>query len=394
MYSIFGATKIAIVSGVCLLGLFLAPFHNVFALVNINTAGISELDSLSGIGPAKAQAIIDHREENGLFSSTADIVNVTGIGQATYQEIKDDITIGGVSNGNEDDTQKDDPDQDDSDTTKDEQDRASSSNRPDIDVIANISLPATEAVVGMPIVFEGYPGASEQTHKPSFRWNFGDGSTGRGSVISHTYSQPGSYVVSLIAERYGEKQDDMITITVVEADIVITKSVPGFEGYVEIENQTSVHTDISNWRLGYGIEWFVFPPRSYLAAKSTMSIPNDLLPFDGVSYLILKDVQGGVVSEYPGRIEQVPDSFYKSMNSSVREVATEEEIESEDSDQEKQDENLVASAGRSTSEEGPSVWLWIAGLLGIMVVAAGSLLTIPRQKNKKGLSADDIEIIE
>ena len=51
-----------------------------WAKVNINTAGVAELESLPGIGPAKAEAIIKYREANGKFKKAEDIVNVKGIG--------------------------------------------------------------------------------------------------------------------------------------------------------------------------------------------------------------------------------------------------------------------------------------------------------------------------
>jgi competence protein ComEA len=63
------------------------------ALVDLNTADLAELESLPGIGPSIAQRIIDHREANGPFAKAADIVNVSGIGPATYEQIKDRITV-------------------------------------------------------------------------------------------------------------------------------------------------------------------------------------------------------------------------------------------------------------------------------------------------------------
>lgn len=63
-------------------------------LVNINTASVEELDQLPGIGPTIAQRIVAYREQYGPFASIEDIVNVSGIGQATYNEIKDLITVG------------------------------------------------------------------------------------------------------------------------------------------------------------------------------------------------------------------------------------------------------------------------------------------------------------
>ncbi len=61
--------------------------------VNINTADVTALTSLKGIGESKAAAIIEYREEHGHFASTSDICNVPGIGKSTYDRIKDSITI-------------------------------------------------------------------------------------------------------------------------------------------------------------------------------------------------------------------------------------------------------------------------------------------------------------
>ena len=61
--------------------------------VNINTATVSELDALPGIGPTTAQAIVDYRLQHGSFKFIQDIQNVPGIGSATYDRIKDYITV-------------------------------------------------------------------------------------------------------------------------------------------------------------------------------------------------------------------------------------------------------------------------------------------------------------
>ncbi len=63
------------------------------ALININYANVSELCNLAGIGTSTAQKIINYRDENGLFNSIEDIQKVSGIGQAKFDKIKDNITI-------------------------------------------------------------------------------------------------------------------------------------------------------------------------------------------------------------------------------------------------------------------------------------------------------------
>lgn len=61
-------------------------------LININTASISEIMKIPGIGESKAKAIIEYREKNGNFSKIEDIQNVGGIGSKLYEEIKIYIT--------------------------------------------------------------------------------------------------------------------------------------------------------------------------------------------------------------------------------------------------------------------------------------------------------------
>lgn len=62
-------------------------------LININTAQIDELMTLSGIGEAKAKQIIEYRKENGGFKDISEIMNISGIKQSAFEKIKDYITV-------------------------------------------------------------------------------------------------------------------------------------------------------------------------------------------------------------------------------------------------------------------------------------------------------------
>jgi len=62
-------------------------------IININKADATELTSLPGIGETKAKAIVSYRNENGSFKSIDELMNVSGIGQSTYDSLKDYITV-------------------------------------------------------------------------------------------------------------------------------------------------------------------------------------------------------------------------------------------------------------------------------------------------------------
>ncbi|MBX3630867.1 MAG: helix-hairpin-helix domain-containing protein [Nitrosomonas sp.] len=65
-----------------------------YAAVDINTATQAELETLQGIGPAKAKAIIEYREKNGSFTSIEGLAAVSGIGPGTMKQLGDSITVG------------------------------------------------------------------------------------------------------------------------------------------------------------------------------------------------------------------------------------------------------------------------------------------------------------
>jgi competence protein ComEA len=62
--------------------------------ININTAGVSELDKLPGVGPALAGRIIQYRTEHGPFSQPEDLRNISGIGAKTYEKMASQVMVG------------------------------------------------------------------------------------------------------------------------------------------------------------------------------------------------------------------------------------------------------------------------------------------------------------
>jgi competence protein ComEA len=82
--------KILLVLAMCF-----AFINMAFAAVNLNTATKEELDAIKGIGPVKAQAIIDYRTKNGPFMTVDALKNVNGFGDKTVDKMRSEISVGG-----------------------------------------------------------------------------------------------------------------------------------------------------------------------------------------------------------------------------------------------------------------------------------------------------------
>jgi len=67
-------------------------------IIDLNRASLEELDALPGIGPTKAAAIVAYREEHGGFQQLEDLMNVKGIGPATFEKIRGQIIISELQN--------------------------------------------------------------------------------------------------------------------------------------------------------------------------------------------------------------------------------------------------------------------------------------------------------
>lgn len=80
-----------------LLVTLVASIGMAIAAININTATEKELQSLPGIGPAKAKAIVDYRKAKGDFKAIEDLKSVKGIGDKTFDKFKAQLAVSGAT---------------------------------------------------------------------------------------------------------------------------------------------------------------------------------------------------------------------------------------------------------------------------------------------------------
>lgn len=74
-----------------------ACIGSAFAAIDLNTATQAQLESVNGIGPVKAKAIIEYRARNAPFKSVDDLANVKGFGKKTVNNVRSEVSVGGGS---------------------------------------------------------------------------------------------------------------------------------------------------------------------------------------------------------------------------------------------------------------------------------------------------------
>ncbi|MDR0777203.1 MAG: helix-hairpin-helix domain-containing protein [Azonexus sp.] len=79
------------------IALFLAGIGLALAAVNINTASVDELNTVKGIGPSKAKAIVEYREKNGPYKTLDDLKEVKGFGAKSVDKLRGELSVSDAS---------------------------------------------------------------------------------------------------------------------------------------------------------------------------------------------------------------------------------------------------------------------------------------------------------
>ena len=402
------------------IGLFvlaiLFPLYVYAAAININTADVELLDTLPGIGPSKATAIVEYRNQNGSFARVEDIQNVSGIGPSTYAGIEPFITVGDASTPNNSGTNT----------------NNTASSTPTGTVAAATSTTGTAAassgggppmylpIPTLRIVAGGdrtvssgadtafnafvYDGKGNKRDDAIVAWSFGDGMRKTGASVFHAYYDPGEYIaiVRALTADGGESEEEII-VTVKYAGIKIASiSSRG----ITLVNNDSRNLDLSLWRLSAGGQEFKIPEDTEILAGRSVLLPSQvtkLLMTDSASLLY---PSGEVADVYPKSSTLAVQLFSPNTSTNAMQEALISETSAkwvkpitstiENSQSYVKAVNAPAAAtelaaagaalhpapvtsiGTTTSTSSPSLLRspWILGLLGIVVIASGAFILL------------------
>ncbi len=288
-----------------LLALFALPAF-VFAqtvLVNINTADAATLDTLPGIGPTKAQAIIDFRDANGSFATVEDIQEVSGIGPSTFAEIEPFITVGN----------------DATDAAQDVSNTASSTPPvpvatgastyvpPPSGLSVKVSMSPSSALMEVPLSFVAAVKTKSGSADSSahITWSFGDGSSGEGSTVEKTYHYAGDYLIVATASDGATSARGELEV-VVEPSTVRIAAVSG-EG-VLLVNDGDSRLDLSRWRLTSSEGIFRIPQGTAILPHTSVLFPFAVMNLPVALDAALTYPDGIIAATYPPPAITVADA--------------------------------------------------------------------------------------
>jgi competence protein ComEA len=348
------------------------------ALININTADATLLDTLPGIGPTKAAAIIDYRTTHGPFATVADIQNVSGIGPSTYADIAPLITVGSSSSSSSSTASST------TSTASSSPPVESSGGTPEYLVIPQLHIRGVEdriVSVGADTAFSArvYDDKSTRRTDVSVVWNFGDGTRRPGTSVFHAYYASGEYVVIVRATTPdGAEGETEVVVRAQDASVRISKVSP--QG-ITLLNSDTRPLDLSGWRLSAGEREYRLPEDTFILGGKTILLPVQVLGFPLSDSATLFFPNGEIANTYPSiavqkmPVEKEAVSFVSPAPKVMQNIETPQEEVSVELPA------TVASTAAATGEENfteksPFSSPWFMGFVGVVLLAGAAFIFI------------------
>lgn len=337
------------------------------ALVNINTADSTELQTLNGIGPSKAQAIIDYRTQYGAFLKIEDIQNVSGIGTATYNNIKDYITVGSGAS-----QQEAPPSSSASTTTESTSAQTASGGSGGPPAISAEIESSSWVMAGGGSYFVGHAYGTERKPLSNVRyiWNFGDGTTAEGQKVFHTYAYPGEYVIILTVAQDFSTAMMKLVIEAVEAKVSL---FVGGDGSVTVANTSSQEIDVGHWSISCGGVRFVLPEGTAVLSGGGVRFSPAVMKTscDTSAQLLYPNgalaAGAGWAASAPARGEQLSVAQVSAMRSQPAAATYAAPA------QEREETSVAQVAAAAQAPTQPNTgWLYAAGLLAVVTFGAAA----------------------
>ncbi len=379
-----------------LLPVLFVPMLAYAALININTADSTLLQTLPGIGPSKATGIIDYRTQHGPFAQIQDIQNVSGIGPSTFANIQALITVGDTIPTSPVSTTTS-----VSSTTTIVSGAAASTYVPPPPGLSLDVGSDRVALLDVPAIFTAIVKTKSGVIDASAEvvWSFGDGSSTSGRIVEKIYHHAGTYLVVARA-RDGEAtaRADLVVTAQAAAAYIVSVAPEG----ITIENRGKEALELSGWRLASGSASFRFPEGMMILPTSKALFPWAITNLLVANEATLTYPDGVLASRYPAALLEysgsatttsgtaaqppvAPDGSHKVQAVRYDEVAS---AFSTVSPSPHEPEALDAPAAAPTlAAAGASVPLpntsrgtlhsgWMFGLLGIIALAGGIFMIL------------------
>lgn len=377
--------------------LFLLPiFVSAAALVNINTADATLLDTLPHIGAATAQKIIDYRIANGPFKSIGDIrLASTYISLNYYADIAPLITVGDTSVSSLVDTS------------------ITASSTPEASVVSGGATTYVPPPTALSISVSGDQNALREvplrfnarvTTKNGtidlgahILWSFGDGSGGEGSTVEKIYRYAGTYLVVVTASDGSAIVRDDLSVTVKSSKVRIS-TVSG-DG-ITLANDASERLDLSGWRLGTETGSFHLPEGTMLLPYASVLFPYAIINLPVSLEVTLSYPNGIVAAQYaPVATTSVVEQPSPESGSYKQVQTVEPFISTKTTVQSYENEAVIAPAPVSIKETGAGAAVpllaplaaasvsnfraanifhsvWTLGLVGVIALAGGAFILL------------------